>query len=161
QMEGLQQEAASTLTNTPHKTVAEYEIVLRRLKALPAVVDEQVELLKAGLAKGYTPAKVALRDVPKQIADLIPADPVASALLQPFTEFPAGFSEVDRTRLTEEAKRVYASSIAPAFQRLHDYFENTYLPACRENIAATSLPNGGAAYSFHVVWQTTTELTPK
>src|SRR5262249_19542497 len=65
QMEGLQQESASTLTNTPHQTVAEYEILLRRLKALPAAVDQQVELLKAGLAKGYTPPKVALRDVPK------------------------------------------------------------------------------------------------
>jgi uncharacterized protein (DUF885 family) len=161
QMEGLQQEAASTLTNTPHKTVAEYEIVLRRLKALPAVVDEQVELLKLGLAKGYTPAKVALRDVPKQIADLIPADPMASALLQPFTEFPSGFPEGDRARLTAEAMKTYTSSIVVAFQKLHDYFASTYLPACRESIAATSLPNGQAAYIFHVSWQTTTELTPK
>jgi uncharacterized protein (DUF885 family) len=160
QMEGLQQEAASTLTNTPHKTVAEYEIVLRRLKALPPVVDEQVELLKAGLGKGYTPPKIALRDVPKQIADLVPADPMASALLQPFTEFPVGFPETDRSRLIEQAKKIYTSSLAPAFQRLHDYFASTYLPACREDIAASSLPNGATAYSFHVAWQTTTELTP-
>jgi len=91
QMEGLQQEAASTLANTPHHSVAEYEIVLQRLKALPVAVDQQVELLKAGLAKGYTPPKIAVRDVPKQIADLIPSDARASPLLQPFTEFPAGF----------------------------------------------------------------------
>jgi len=63
--------------------------------------------------------------------------------------------------LTDEAKRVYTASVAPAFQRLHDYFASTYLPACRESIAATSLPAGAAAYSFHVAWQTTTELTPK
>ena len=161
QMEGLQQESASTLANTPHHSVAEYEIVLQRLKALPVAVDQQVELLKAGLAKGYTPPKIALRDVPKQIADSIPSDAMASALLQPFTEFPAGFPEADRERLTEEAKQVYTASVAPAFQRLHDYFASTYLPACRESIAATSLPNGAGAYAFHVGWQTTTELTPK
>ena len=161
QMEGLQQESASTLANTPHQSVAEYEIVLQRLKALPAAVDQQVELLKAGLAKGYAPPKIALRDVPKQIADLIPADPMASALLQPFREFPGIFPEADRKRLTDESKKIYTTSVAPAFQRLRDYFASTYLPACRENIAATFLPNGAAAYSFHVAWQTTTELTPK
>jgi len=38
---------------------------------------------------------------------------------------------------------------------------STYLPACRESIAATALPNGAAAYAFHVRWQTTTNLTPQ
>jgi uncharacterized protein (DUF885 family) len=161
QMEGVQQEAASALTNMPHHTVAEYDIVLERLEALPVLVEQQVALLQAGLAKGYTPPKIALRDVPKQIADLIPSDAMASALLQPFTEFPAGFPEADRLRLTEQAKKIYAASVAPAFRKLHDYFASTYLPACRDNIAATTLPDGNAAYAFHVRWQTTTELTPK
>jgi uncharacterized protein (DUF885 family) len=161
QMEGIQQGAAETLANTPHHTVADYEIVVERLKALPALVEQQIVLLQDGLKKGYTPPKITMRDVPKQIADLIPADPLASALLQPFTEFPAGFPEADRNRLTEQAKRIYTSAVAPAFQKLHDYVANTYLPACRENIAATSLQNGAAAYAFHVRWQTTTELTPQ
>jgi uncharacterized protein (DUF885 family) len=161
QMEGVQQEAASTLTNMPHHSVAEYEVVLERLKVLPALVDQQVELLKAGLAKKYMPAKIASRDVPKQIADLIPTDPMSSALLQPFTEFPAGFPEAERARLTDQAKKTYTASVRPAFQRLHDYFTSTYLSACRDNIAATSLPDGTAAYAFHVRWQTTTGLTPK
>jgi uncharacterized protein (DUF885 family) len=161
QMEGVQQGAADALENTPHHNVAEYEVILQRMKALPAYVDQQTELLKEGLKRGYTPPKITLRDLPKQIADLIPADPMASALLQPFTEFPSSISESDRARLTEQAKQIYTSSVAPAFQRLHDYVANTYLPACRDNIAAISLPNGNAAYAFHVRWQTTTKLTPQ
>jgi uncharacterized protein (DUF885 family) len=101
-----------------------------------------------------------MRDVPKQVADLIPADPLASALLQPFREFPSAFSEAERTRLTDQAKKIYTSALAPAFQKLHDYVAATYVPACRETIAATALPNGAAAYAFHVRWQTTTDLTP-
>ena len=161
QMEGVQQGAADALENTPHHNVAEYEVILQRMKALPAYVDQQTELLKEGLKRGYTPPKITLRDLPKQIADLIPADPMASALLQPFTEFPSSISESDRARLTEQAKQIYTSSVAPAFQRLHDYVANTYLPACRDNIAAISLLNGNAAYAFHVRWQTTTNLTPQ
>jgi uncharacterized protein (DUF885 family) len=160
QMEGIQQNAAETLTNTPHHSVEEYEIVLERLRALPAAVEQQIGLLQEGLKRGYTPPRITLRDVPKQIADLIPQNPMASALLQPFTEVPAGFSELERARLTEQAKQIYTSSVAPAFQKLHDYVASTYLPACRESIAAAALPNGAASYAFHVRWQTTTELTP-
>ena len=158
QMEGVQQEAAQVLENTPHRTPAEYEILLKRLAALPVLVEQEIALLKAGLDKGYSPPKITLRDVPKQIADLIPADPLASALLQPFTEFPAGFPEADRTRLTDQVKRIYTSAAAPAFQKLHDYVAREYLPKCRDTIAASALPNGAAAYAFHVRWQTTTNL---
>jgi uncharacterized protein (DUF885 family) len=161
QMEGIQQGAADTLESTPHHSVAEYEIILERMQALPPVVEQQIELLKEGLKRGYTPPKITMRDVSKQIADLIPADPMASALLQPFTEFPSAISEADRTRLTDQAKKIYTSSLAPAFQRLHDYVATTYVPACRDTIAATSLSNGAAAYAFHVRWQTTADLTPQ
>jgi uncharacterized protein (DUF885 family) len=161
QMEGVQQGAPDVLQNTPHHSVAEYEIILQRMKALPTYVDQQTELMKEGLKRGYTPPKITLRDLPKQIEDLIPADPMASALLQPFTEFPSSILESDRTRLIDQAKQIYTSAVAPAFQRLHDYIANTYLPACRDNIAAISLPEGSAAYTYHVRWQTTTNLTPQ
>jgi len=160
QMSGFQQEAADTLAIQRHQTVAEYETILKRLAALPAAVDQQIALLQDGLKRGYTPPKIALRDVAKQIADLTPADALASPLLQVFTEFPANFPEAERARLTEKAKDIYAASVAPAFRRLHDYVASTYYPACRESIAATALPNGDAAYAFHVRWQTTTDLTP-
>jgi uncharacterized protein (DUF885 family) len=161
QMGGIQQGIASTLATMPHKSVSEYEDVLARLEAVPKNVEQNLVLLQEGLKKGYTPPRLMLREVPKQIADLIPGDPLASPLLQPFTEFPIGFSEADRGRLTQRAKRIYADSVQPAFQKLHDYFATTYLPACRESIAATALPNGAAAYAFHVRWQTTTNLTPQ
>ena len=161
QMEGIPQRAASVLANTPHRNVAEYEIILDRLAALPAAVDQQIALLQAGLKNGYTPPKITMRDVPKQIADLIPGDPLKSALLQPFTDFPADFPASQKPRLIEKAQKLYLSGVAPAFQRLHDYLVSAYIPACRESIAATALPNGASAYAFHVRWQTTTALTPQ
>ena len=161
QMGGIQQGKASILAAMPHRSVADYEDILARLEAVPKSVEQNLVLLQEGLKKGHTPPKLMLRDVPKQIADLIPADPLASALLEPFAEFPAGFPEAERSRLTDRAKKIYTSAVAPAFQKFHDYLASTYLPACRESIAATALPNGAAAYAFHVRWQTTTKLTPQ
>jgi len=161
QMEGVQQGAASVFAIMPQQTVADYEDILARLEALPRAVEQNLALLKEGLKRGYTPPRVPLRDLPKQIADLVPPDPLVSPLLAPFQHFPASLSEAQRARLTERAKSLYTASVAPAFRNLHDYIANTYLPACRENIAAGSLPDGAADYAFHVRWQTTTKLTPK
>ena len=161
QMDGIQQGAASTLSTQPHKTVADYEDILARLEKLPRKVEQELALLQDGLKKGYTPPKIAIRDLPKQVADLIPSDPAKSALLEPFENFPATIQQGERTKLHERAATLYTNSVAPAFQKLHDYLEKTYLPACRENIAATALPNGATDYQFHIRWQTTTNLTAK
>jgi len=161
QMGGVQQGAAETLATMPSQSVADYGDILARMEALPKNVEEQLALLKEGLRRGYTPPKITMRDVPKQIADLVPEDPMKSALLEPFTEFPSGIGETDRARLSKRAKEIYVTSLRPVFLKLHDYVTNTYMPACRDAIAATALPNGAAAYSFHVRWQTTTKLTPQ
>ena len=161
QMGGVQQGAADAMASQPRQSVAEYEDILARLEALPKYVDEQLALLEEGLRKGFTPPKITMRDVPKQIADLIPEDPMKSALLEAFTEFPAGIPLAERSQLTARAKQIYAQSVRPAFRKLDDYVAKTYLSACRDSIAATALPNGGASYAFHVRWQTTTNLTPQ
>ena len=44
---------------------------------------------------------------------MIPADALKSALLQPFTEFPAAFPEKERARLIEQARKIYAGAVAP------------------------------------------------
>jgi uncharacterized protein (DUF885 family) len=161
QMDGIQQNAAEILALMPHETVADYEDMLARLEALPAAVEQTLALLQDGLKRGYTPPKITLRDVPKQLADLIPAEPMTSALLQPFTTFPAGFLEAERARLTDRAKSLYTSAVVPAFQKLRAYLAATYIPACRESIAASALPNGAANYAFRVRIRTTTSLTPR
>jgi uncharacterized protein (DUF885 family) len=161
QMGGVQQGAAETISTMPNRSVGDYEDILARLAALPTFVQQEQALLAEGLKLGYTPPKLMLRDLPKQIADLIPSDPLQSALLQPFTEFPTAIPEAERARLTNHAKEIYTSVVAPAFQALHDYVAGSYIPACRDSIAATALPNGAAAYAYHVRWQTTTDLTPQ
>src|SRR5207247_1656232 len=123
QMGGIQQGIPSTLAEMPHQTVADYEDILARLETLPKHVEQHIELLGEGLRRGYSPPKFMLRDVPKQIAGLIPADSLASPLLEPFNKFPAGFSEGEKARLTDGAKLLYSSEIVPAIQSFHDFTE--------------------------------------
>src|ERR1700730_2657127 len=161
QMSGVQQGAAETISTMPNRSVADYENIMARLEALPVYVEQHQTLMEEGLKRGYTLPKLVLRDVPKQIAGLIPADPLASALLETFKSFPVEIAERERTRLTNRAKEIYSARLVPAFQKLHDYIVASYLPNCRNSVAATALPKGAEAYAFHVRWQTTTNLTPQ
>ena len=160
QMGGVQ-DAADLFALMPHEKVTEYEDILARLESLPTPVEQTVAWMQEGLKRGYTPPKITMRDLPKQLADLIPTDPMKSPLLAPFREFPPSIGDADRVKLTERATNIYTSRVAPAFAKLRDYLVTTYIPACRDNIAASALPDGAAAYAFHIRWQTTTKLTPQ
>jgi uncharacterized protein (DUF885 family) len=157
---GGPQSSAATISAMPAQTVKDYTDIIARLRALPAVVDQTIALLDTGLKIGVTPPRITLRDVPAQVRDLIPADPMKSALLAPFTSFPIGIAQSDKTRLSADAVRAYNEQDRPAFQRLQAYLTDTYIPRSRETIGMNALPNGAAWYAYNVKVQTTTTRTP-
>ncbi len=79
---------------------------------------------------------------PEQVKAILTDDPTESPLYQPFQEMPASISEVEQTRLREEAVRLYRDSVAPAFWRLHRYLVDTYLPNARTAIGYSRMPEG-------------------
>ena len=140
---GGPQTSASTIGSMPAQTVKDYTDIIARLRALPTVVDQTIALLDSGVKLGVTPPRITLRDVPGQVTDLIPEDPMKSALLAPFTSFPVGIAESDRARLRADAVRAYNEQDRPAFQRLQTYLTNTYIPRSRETIGMNALPKWG------------------
>lgn len=161
QLEGVQQDAASTIAVMPHATVQDFENILTRLEKLPVLIEQTIALLEQGLKLKMTPPRITLRDVPKQIDGLIPDEPLQSPLLHPFQEMPVSLAPAERERLTAQATRAYKGVIVPAFRKLRDYLAEKYIPGCRESIAASSLPDGAAAYAYRVGWHTTTNLSPQ
>ena len=158
---GGPQYSASTIAAMPAETVKDYTDIIARLRALPAVVDQTIALLDSGVKLGVTPPRITLRDVPGQVTNLIPEDPLKSALLAPFTHFPVGIAESDRARLQAAAVRAYNEQDRPAFQHLQNYLTSTYLPRSRETIGMNALPDGAAWYAYNVKVQTTTTRTPQ
>ena len=84
-----------------------------------------------------------------------------SPLLQQFTKMPSSIRAADRDRLTAAALAAYNTKVKPAYQKLHDYLEETYVPGARESIAISALPNGAAWYAYNVHMQTTPPAPPR
>src|SRR4029079_13768052 len=142
QMSGVQQDVAQILAMMPAATAGQYENILARLEAVPALVDQTIVLWKEGLDGGLTPPRVTLRDVPQQVRNQIVDDPRQSPVLRAFSAFPESVSAAGAARLRERAAAAYTASVRPAYRRLYDFLVDEYIPAARESIAFCAVPRG-------------------
>ncbi|MBD3648301.1 MAG: DUF885 domain-containing protein, partial [Pseudomonadales bacterium] len=142
------------------ETVDDYEDWLARLGKVDTLMAQTIGLMEEGMEKGMMPPRITMQRVPAQIEKQIVTDPSESLFFKPFAELPADFSEEQKARIRREARRVIEGTVVPAYRKLLDFFEQEYLPACRDSVAARDLPNGEAYYEFAVRRYTTTEMTP-
>lgn len=161
QMGGVQQYVPDIIAQMPFETISDYRDLIARLNAVPAAVDQNIALMKTGMAQGWTPPKITMRDVAKQADAQIFSDPMASPLLAALKHFPDSVPAAERQQLTDEARAAYAQKVASAFTRLRDFLTNTYIPACRDTVSASALPAGADYYKYLVQWETTTDMTPE
>ena len=161
QMEGVQQDIPRIIALMPATSPADYENIVARLKAAPALIDQTIALMRQGMAEGMTPPQITVRDVPDQVRAQIVDDALKSPLLEAFTKWPASIAPSDRERLTKAAVAAYTEAVRPAFSRLHEFLTGTYQPACRTTVGVDRLPKGAELYAYNVRWHTTTARTPK
>ena len=171
QMDGVHQDPAQLLASAPATTAEDRGNLIARLITLPTLIDQTIELLREGLSRGVTPPQIALRDVPRQIAQLLAGEPRENPLLQPFVAAAkaavgggggggaagAGAGE----RFVAEAERAWQAGVAPALERLREFVARCYLPGARTTTGWRDLPDGEAWYAFKVREQTTTSLSPR
>ncbi|CAA9304907.1 MAG: protein of unknown function DUF885 [uncultured Gemmatimonadetes bacterium] len=127
---------------------------LARFRQLPRFIDNETGRLRTGLAQGYSSPRLNVRRVIEQLDGLIAPAPAQS----PF------FAAAQRDS-TPEFRRAWealiASEINPALRRHRDFLRDEYLPAAREAIAVSTLPNGAECYRAQVRAFTTLELDPR
>jgi uncharacterized protein (DUF885 family) len=161
QMNGVQITFGQLAGSTPFRSTKDYDDYLKRLAAFSLQIDQLIALMKRGIETKWLPPAVPLRSVPAQIEGQISDDPRKSSFFNPFERFSEAVSSSDRSRLVESAKKVIVDTLTPALKRLDAFFKETYLPACRKDIAASNLPGGEAFYQYAIRRHTTTDLTAK
>ncbi|MCZ6697051.1 MAG: DUF885 domain-containing protein [Acidobacteria bacterium] len=161
QMQGVQQDAARMVTMMPATSPDDYEDIIARLNALPRLIDQTIALMNRGLEKKVTPPRITLRNVPGQVKNMLVDDAMRSPLLRAFGEFPDTVPEKSREALRRRAVEAYEKKVRPAFERLHTFLVDEYLPKTRESIALSDLPDGKAWYAYNVRRMTTTKLSPE
>ena len=154
------QSLESTAETVRLANVGDYEDWLARMAGVDNMIDQTMALQEEGRKTGYMPPKVLMERIPDQIGSQLVEDPELSPFFIAFAEMPDAISGPDQERLRQTAKDIIDQSIVPAYRRFSRYFNNTYLPASRDSIGASSLPNGDKFYEYRTRTFTTTQMTP-
>lgn len=145
----------------PFETAGDYANYIARLAGFETMVRQQIALMKAGLLNGYAPPRVAMTGVEDAVAAHIVDDPAESVFYKPFERLPASIGAAEGERLDEEVRAAIANSLVPGYRSFLAFLQDAYLPATREDVAASALPNGRAYYEHLVRKYTTLDVTPQ
>ena len=141
------------------KSEQDYKNWIAQMRDIPRFFDEETALMKAGLARGFTPPQVTLEGRDKSISNVINAKPEDTAFYKPFKDMNA-VPEADRAALQAEAVSVIRDTIQPAYVKLLAFWNNEYVPGARKTLAADDLPNGKAFYRSQIIEYTTLDMDP-
>jgi prolyl oligopeptidase len=141
-------------------SVEDYEDWLARVRKLDDVIDQNIKLAEEGRKRGIIPPKILMQRIPDQLALQVVEYAADSPLFKAFENMPDSISATDRERLRAAATDALDDDILPAYRKLDRYFNEKYLPAARDSIGLSALPNGNAWYEYLARSFTTTRMTP-
>ena len=144
----------------PFVTVEDYDNWLKRASLSVALFDSAIGNMREGIKAGVVQPRVLMEKVLPQLQSVVAETAEQSMFWGPIQRMPENFSDAEKQRLTEAYRQLIRDQLNPAYQRLHDFLRDEYLPATRDTVAFSALPDGEAWYAFNVKNQTTTDLTP-
>ena len=150
---------ASGSAAQPFKTVKDYENWEKRVDAYLLWLTSVEEKMKEGMEEGYILPKSLIIKVIPQLAAMTEKDLNKHLFYTPITNFPENFSDEDKARLKEEYTKMVQEKVVPAYQKLHDFVKNEYLPKGRTTSGIADIPNGDAYYKHQIKLYTTTNMT--
>jgi uncharacterized protein (DUF885 family) len=145
----------------PYRTADDYRSFMSRMDDFDRWADQAIENMRSGIARGVVHPRVVVEKMIPQFDAMLAADVEETLFWGPIDNFSAGVEDSERVRLTGEWRARLSGTLLPTIQRLRDFLRDEYLPAARETVAWTALPEGEAWYEHEVRAQTTTDMTPE
>jgi uncharacterized protein (DUF885 family) len=142
-----------------YRKAQDYRNWISQMQDIPRYFREQMDEMRAGLKRGFTPPRVTLEGRDASITAVTDAAPEASLFYTPFKDMP-GISAADQKMLRDQAVAVIRDTVQPAYRELLTFFRSEYLPGTRTTLAAYDLPDGKAYYRSRILQFTTLAEDP-
>jgi uncharacterized protein (DUF885 family) len=139
-----------------------YRNYIGRIRDVPRYFDQQIDNMRAGLARGFSVPKAVLAGREVSIANVAALqDPEQSAFWQPFAKMPSSIPAAEQEQLREQARAAIADKLIPAYATLLAFFRDEYVPRARTTLAAEAMPDGKAWYRQQIREYTTLDMAPE
>ena len=150
-----------TISIVPLRNKQHYLDWIERISKIDVLVDAAIEKAKLGISEEIVPPRFLMQKVFKQIKLQAFVEPKDSPFYRAFLEIDSSIERVDIDEIQQEALNVIKLKVIPAYVKLHRFFKDEYLPACRTSIGIKEINNGKEYYEFLARKFTTTNLSPK
>jgi len=143
----------------PFRTLQDYKNWLAQMKDIPRYYHEQMDEMRAGLKRGFTPPKVTMEGRDASLTAVTDAKPEESLFYTPFKDMP-GITAADQADLRAQAVAVIRDHVQPVYVELLKFVRTEYVPGCRTTLAAKDLPDGDNYYKAKIREFTTLDMDP-
>jgi uncharacterized protein (DUF885 family) len=154
QFNGVHTTLADLPNAVPLDSVKHYEDYIARLHQIPRVLNQTIEVLRAGMKDNLMPVRFLLEKIPAQCQGIIDANP----FLAPTRKYPASVSAEDQKRLTQQITEAINSDVIPAYKAFAEFVRTEYAPRGRTTLSVTALPEGEKRYQNDIYGRTTTRM---
>jgi len=143
----------------PFRNLIDYRNWIAQMRDIPRYFHEQMEEMRAGLKRGFTPPRVTLEGRDASITAVTDAVPEKSLYYTPFVDMP-GVPDADKAALRAQAIAVIRDTVQPAYRELLAFMRTEYVPGTRTTLAAEDMPDGKAWYRAQILEYTTLDMDP-
>jgi prolyl oligopeptidase len=161
QMTGFHNSVYLVVDRMPVFTVKDCENIVARIHAVPAYVDQNIEIMNEAIARGWTQPKIVSDLVIEQLTAQAGQDASTTPLLFFLKKMPPNIPEPERERQRKQATEAFENDFRPAWHKLLAYMQTTYAPKIRAGIGISTMPGGADAYRILIRRLTTTNQTPE
>jgi uncharacterized protein (DUF885 family) len=137
----------------------DYADYISRMNAWPALVDQNIANMRAGLKRGFSQPRVILQGYEATLEPLLVDKAEDSAFWAPFEKFPASIPEPEQKRLKALGAQAIMGSVVPGFAKFLHFMQDEYIPGTRESLGAYAMPDGEAYYAHKIRQYTTLDLS--
>ena len=142
----------------PFRSADDYRRWIAQMRDVPRYFHEQIDLMRSGMRRGFTPPRITLQGRDSSIVAVIDATPEQSLFYTPFVDM-HGVAAAERPELRAQAVAAIRDKVRPAYVELLRFMRSEYLPRARTTLAAADLPDGKAYYRAKIAEFTTLDWT--
>lgn len=153
----------SDLLSAPQRILADelqVETYLSHLDSMPGFIGQNIENMRAGVARGFAPPAVTMTGRDATLRGFLTGGQRSVRRFgKPLDTVPASISTADRRHWQATAEKIVADRVLPALRGLAEFLTDDYFPNLPSRIGLLSQPDGEEFYQAQLNEYTTTGLT--
>lgn len=145
--------------NLPFGSEEDYKKYIQRLEEFKNYTQQNIAMMRKGLAAGKTLPKVVLNGYETSIDPHIVTNVEESLFYKPFTKMPGSIAADVQESLIIKGKEALQKSVIPAFKEFSTFMKEEYIPGAVDAIGVSAQPQGEDYYQQRVQYFTTLDYS--